>query len=292
MSTAAAETPARASDTPRGLPKTPCLRSCTTGPDVRTAPPESPSALPAPPSEPARSPSLQAAVPRAASPRTSADMAAAAALLFRTVRPSFPAPDSSPPSVAPARTSCPPLRALARRTSAAPSGTLPHRVLRPAAAVAAHSSLARPHPSPRPRQSPAPLPADGPGTTPPASALRSGSPAAPHLASRRAPPPAPALDRCPATPAHPARNPPTRVALPESQSSPHACRPAAWRNSSARASHAIESAIRSTKTLIKTHTSRVRRKRQRPPSNGSIQTDAAIRFPLFHRDYCAASLPI
>src|SRR6516162_1554312 len=26
--------------------------------------------------------------------------------------------------------------------------------------------------------------------------------------------------------------------------------------------------------------------------NGSIRTDAAIQFPLFHRDYCAASLPI
>ena len=34
------------------------------------------------------------------------------------------------------------------------------------------------------------------------------------------------------------------------------------------------------------------RKRQRLPSNGSIRTDAAIRFPPFHREYCAASLPI
>src|SRR5215471_7106303 len=36
---------------------------------------------------------------------------------------------------------------------------------------------------------------------------------------------------------------------------------------------------RSTKTPFKTHTSRVRRKRQRLPSNASIRTDAAIRFP-------------
>jgi hypothetical protein len=28
------------------------------------------------------------------------------------------------------------------------------------------------------------------------------------------------------------------------------------------------------------------------PSNGSIRTDAAIHSPPFHRDYCAAQLPI
>ena len=32
--------------------------------------------------------------------------------------------------------------------------------------------------------------------------------------------------------------------------------------------------------------------RQRRPSNAFIRTDAAIRFPRFHRDYCAASLRI
>jgi catechol 2,3-dioxygenase-like lactoylglutathione lyase family enzyme len=31
---------------------------------------------------------------------------------------------------------------------------------------------------------------------------------------------------------------------------------------------------------------------ERLPSNASIRTDAATRFPMFHRDYCAASLPI
>ena len=45
-------------------------------------------------------------------------------------------------------------------------------------------------------------------------------------------------------------------------------------------------------TNQKTHTSRVRRKRQRLPSNGSTRTDATIRILRFHRDYCAASLPI
>src|SRR5215831_529113 len=54
----------------------------------------------------------------------------------------------------------------------------------------------------------------------------------------------------------------------------------------------VESQYGSTKTPIKTHTSRARRKRQRLPSNASIRTDAAIRFPLLHQDYCAASLPI
>src|SRR5215467_5728246 len=50
----------------------------------------------------------------------------------------------------------------------------------------------------------------------------------------------------------------------------------------------------STRTRLKPHTvcCRVRRKRQRLPSNASIRTDAAILFPLFHQEYCAASLPI
>src|SRR5215469_10118940 len=50
----------------------------------------------------------------------------------------------------------------------------------------------------------------------------------------------------------------------------------------------------STRTRLKPHTvcCRVRRKRQRLPSNASIRTDAAILIPLFHQDYCAASLPI
>ena len=38
--------------------------------------------------------------------------------------------------------------------------------------------------------------------------------------------------------------------------------------------------------------SRVRRKRKRLPSNGSIESDAAVGHRIFHRDCLTASLPI
>ena len=50
----------------------------------------------------------------------------------------------------------------------------------------------------------------------------------------------------------------------------------------------------STKTHSETHIRRcrVRRKRKRLPSNGSIESDAAISLRVLLEDFCAASLPI
>jgi hypothetical protein len=54
----------------------------------------------------------------------------------------------------------------------------------------------------------------------------------------------------------------------------------------------LETHYGSTETLFKIHTSCVRRKRQRLPSNGSIRTDAADLTSTAPAGLCAASLPI